>query len=105
MADSPCADWNAWIDLMPGVDPTLHVTASCEMPTTGFEVSLTRHEPQGENRRDLLLDLEIKEPTGNVSEVITKVPAEYTEGVEGADFDTVSILPDGPAGVEVTITQ
>ena len=71
MTDQPCSDWNAWIDLMPGVEPTLHVTATCEFPTTGYGVSLTRHEPQGENPRDLLLDFEINEPDGPVSDVIT----------------------------------
>lgn len=105
MAGQPCNDWNAWIDLMPGVEPTLHVTATCEFATTGYEVAMTRHEPQGGNPRDLLLDLKITEPDGAVSEVITEVPAEYTERVDGEDFDTVSVVPDGPAGITVEITR
>jgi hypothetical protein len=105
MADQRCTDWYSWIDLMPGVEPTFHVTSTCEFPTTGYEVSISRHEPQGANPRDLLLDLEIKEPTGPVTDVITPVQAEYKEPVEGQDFDTVSILPDGPSGIEVEITQ
>jgi len=90
---------------MPGVEPTLYVTSKCEFPTTGYEVTLTREEPQGANPRDLLLRLEIKEPTGPVSEVITEVEARYEESVGGEDFDTVSILPDGPTGIEVQITK
>jgi hypothetical protein len=40
-----------------------------------------------------------------VKDVTTPVLAEYKEPVEGEDYDTVSILPDGPAGIEVVITQ
>lgn len=105
MSGRPCADWNAWIDLMLGVEPALHVTSSCEFPTTGYEVSITRHEPQGENPRDLLLQLRIIEPDGAANEVLTHVQAEYMESVEGEDFDTVSLLPNGPAGIEVQITR
>ena len=105
MPDGTCTDWKAWIDLMPGVEPKLYVTSTCEFPTTGYEVSLSRHEPQGANPRDLLLELKVKEPSGPVREVITEVEARYEEPVSADDFDTVSIRPDGPSGIKVKIVR
>jgi hypothetical protein len=96
-------EWEAWIDLMPGPgeEPTLHVTGVCECPTTGWSAELTKHEPQGGNPRDLLLDLVRHEPTGSVNPVITMVPVSYTERAEKGEYHTVSIASEGPTGIPV----
>ena len=74
-------------------DRDLHV------PTGGYTVELRPHEPQGINPRDLLLDKVVVEPTGPVPDVITDVEVRYEE-ITDVEYDTVTILPDGPS-VEV----
>jgi hypothetical protein len=65
------------------------------MRTPGYKVELSRHEPQGVNPADLLLDLEVTEPSGAVPDVLTDVPVRYEEPTD-IGFGTVTILPDGP---------
>ncbi len=89
-----CSDWLAWHDHQPPGPPVLHVRGECEFPTAGFSVELRRHEPQGINPRDLLLDRIVREPSGPVPQVITVVEARYREETD-FEFDTVTILPDG----------
>jgi hypothetical protein len=85
---------------MPGSPATLHVRGRCECPTAGYELGLSRHEPQGTVPTDLLLALVEREPSGSAAQVITPVDVEYREETEGR-FETVSILPDGPLGIPV----
>jgi hypothetical protein len=91
-----CRDWSAWHDHQPPGPPTLHVRGECEFPTAGFSVELRRHEPQGINPKDLLLDLIVNKPSGLVSQVITVEEVRYDE-VTDFEYDTVTILPDGPS--------
>jgi hypothetical protein len=97
-----CLDWKAWLDRVPGAQPTLHVTGRCQFPSSGYFVRLERHEPQGINPSNLLLDLVITEPTGPVTQVVTEEEVHYDEEAD-LDFDSVTILPDGPT-VEVETT-
>ena len=55
-----------------------------------------RHEPQGINRKNLLLDLIVNEPYGLVTQVITVEEVCYDE-VTDFEYYTVTILPDGPS--------
>ena len=98
-------DWEAWIDVMPGRDPELHVIAVCEFPTTGYTAELERQEPPEFNARDLLLRLVVNAPTGAVKEVVTDVPVEFTAPAAEGELDTVSIVPDGPLGIPVKTTH
>ena len=91
-----CRDWYASHDHMPPGPQTLRVTGICTFPTAGYTVALRRHEPQGINPRDLLLDKVVTEPTGPVPDVITDVEVRYEE-VTDVEYDTVTILPDGPS--------
>ena len=92
-AAKPC-QFTAIHDREPPGPAVLRVTGTCTFNTAGFTVELCRHEPQGINPRDLLLDLTITPPDGVVAEVITTVEVVYKEQTE-AEFDTVTILPDG----------
>ena len=102
-AQGRCENWTAWIDRQPPGPPTLHVHGECEFRTGGFTVTLHRHEPQGINPRDLLLDKVVEPPTGPVTDALTRVEVTYTEETD-AGFDTVTILPDGVT-VPVAETQ
>jgi hypothetical protein len=85
---------------MPGKPATLHVTGTCSCPTPGYALELQRHEPQGINPGDLLLRLVEDRPTGPQPEVITPTSVEYREETD-ARYESVSIVPDGPAGIPV----
>jgi hypothetical protein len=91
-----CQDWAAWIDAMPSGPSKLIVTGTCTFPTPGFGVALKRHLPQGINPSILLLDRIVTPPNGPEPHVITTVPVRYEEPASAGQFDTVSILPDGP---------
>jgi hypothetical protein len=93
-----CDEWYAWHDRMPGGPATLIVTGKCTFPTEGYLAELRRHEPQGINPRDLLLDLEIREPKDPVLPVVTKVDLRYEEETD-AEYDTATIL--GYASIRV----
>lgn len=95
-ASGDCRNWSAWHDHQPPGPQTLHVHGECEFPTEGYTVELRKHEPQGINPRDLLLDLIVYEPSGVVAQVITVEEVRYTEETD-FEYDTVTILPDGPS--------
>lgn len=87
-------------DVPPGV---LTVEGECTLGSTGYTVELVRHEPQGINPRDLLLDLVVTPPDDIVAPVLTKYPVRYEEQTR-VYFETVTILPDGPSVVVQIIT-
>ncbi len=91
-----CRDWYASHDHMPPGPATLRVTGICTFPSTGYSVQLFRHEPQGINPRDLLLDKIVIAPTDIVGPAITDVEVRYEE-ITDFEYDTVTILPDGPS--------
>ncbi len=91
-----CRDWVAWMNRQPPGPATLNVAGECEFPSGGFTVELQRHEPQGFNPRDLLLDKIVTPPSGPATAAVTAVEVRYCEETT-ASFDTVTILPDGPS--------
>jgi hypothetical protein len=80
----------------PPAAPVLTVVGECTLPTAGYSMELRRHDPQGINPRDLLLDLVVHEPTGPVAQVITTLEARYEEETD-FEYESVTILPDGPS--------
>jgi hypothetical protein len=98
-----CENWFAYHDFMPGSPPTLHVGTTCTAPTNGYHFSLVRQAPQGINPTDLLVRLVVEEPE-IANEVITTYEVHYREEID-TRYDSVSILPDGPSGLEVQIVQ
>ncbi len=86
---------------LPGPDAgpgRLTVEGECTLGSTGYTVELVRHESQGTNPRFLLLDLVVAPPPPDtaVLPVVTKYPVRYEEQTTD-HYDTVAILPDGPA--------
>lgn len=76
----------------------LAVEGGCTLWSSGYDVSIARHEPQGTVAEDLLLDLVVKEPGPDevVLPVLTTYPVRYEEESQ-IWFDTVTILPNGPS--------
>jgi hypothetical protein len=91
-----CSNWSAWHGSRPPAPPVLTVVGECTFPTAGYSVELRRHEPQGINPKDLLLDLIVHEPSGPAAQVITTVEARYEEETD-FEYESVTILPDGPS--------
>lgn len=91
-----CRDWYASHDHMPPGPATLRVTGTCSFGTTGYKVELRPHEPQGVNPKDLLLDKIVTPPAGLAGQAFTEVAVVY-EQVTDFEYDSVTILPDGPS--------
>ena len=72
------------------------MTGTCEFPSAGFSAKLRRREPQGFGPRNLLLEKIVQGPDGPAATVITTIDLRYEEEANAGDFDTVTILPDGP---------
>jgi hypothetical protein len=96
-----CENWYAYHDFMPGSPPALHVGATCTAPTNGYHFSLVRQAPQGIDPKDLLLRLVVEEAEF-ANEVVTIHETHYREDTD-MQYDSVSILPDGPTGLEIQI--
>jgi Domain of unknown function (DUF6438) len=91
-----CRDWTAIHDHQPPGPSVLRVSGVCRFPTAGYSVELRRHEPQGINPADLLLDRVVQSPAGPAAEVITDVEVSYAEET-ALDYQSVTILPGGPS--------
>ncbi|MEA2421250.1 MAG: hypothetical protein QOF55_349 [Thermoleophilaceae bacterium] len=103
MSDWSCDGWEAIYDAMPGKPHTLRITATCHAPRTGYRFDLQPQAPQGINPRDLLLHLVVQESDAG-NEVLTDVPVEYSLHTD-QEYDTISIVPGGPAGIPVQIVR
>jgi hypothetical protein len=92
-AASTCSDWKAWHNVQPGTAPaTLHVTATCHFPTSGYSVELVPVN-RNEGTKVLVLRKVVHKPEGMALQVISDVPLQYTKETT-ADYATAWIKPD-----------
>jgi len=100
MTRSQCSGWYASQDNMPGSNPTITVTGTCQFPTEGYSVTL---EPViGTNPPGLLqLKYKIHTPKDPVPQVITKVEARYSKDTDVV-YQEVQILPDN---IKIAVEQ
>ncbi len=84
-----CNEWGANFDHRPPGPATLHVAGMCMIPGGGT-AELVRTEPQGIVATDLLLDLRVRMPYGEMVEpgVATRVAFEEQTEME---YTTVTI--------------
>ncbi len=85
-----CRDWKALRG--PGV---LVVDGWCTFPTAGFNVELRKVEPQGANPADLLLERVVTVPEGYQPPVVRAIEVHWEDETD-FEYETVTILPDGP---------
>ena len=91
---SHCTDWKAWHNLQPGTTPpTLHVTANCQFPTSGYSVELVPAKKKAQNAKVLALKMVVHKPEGMALQVISDVPLQYTTETKD-EYATVLIRPD-----------
>jgi hypothetical protein len=90
-----CGEWEAWRNREPPGPVILHVTGECKFPDDRYQADLRRHEPQGINPKDLLLELIVTEKRGWTEPVEeTTLEVRYEEQTD-LEYETVTILPDG----------
>jgi hypothetical protein len=78
----------------------LHVVGTCLCPTPEYKLLLRRRVHQGENPKDLLLDLIETAPSNSQLDVVAEELVVYREDTE-LTYETVTIMPDGPRGIPV----
>lgn len=64
-------DWKAWVDVMPGSSPTLHVTGQATTPTSGWKLALNAGALDKSLPPSQHFDFVATAPTGPVQQVIT----------------------------------
>src|SRR5690348_16602101 len=96
--------YEAWIDLMPGANDTLHVKGKVTVPTTGYKAKLVEANPQGINPAILLLRLELTKPTGPVHETVTTLDVTYSKP-HGRQYKQVQIEEQGHASITVPVNE
>jgi len=91
---SPCKDWKAWHDVMPGTPSAkLHVTATCQFPTAGYSVELVPEPGREQKPPVYVLKRVVHKPAGMAAQVITDAPLEYSAEAAG-EYKTVLIKPE-----------
>lgn len=78
----------------PGANPTLHVTGTVTVPTTGYHVSLVEAVPQGINPKILILEVKKVKPTGPAGDVVSHIPVKYDKP-HSPDYTDVTVRCDG----------
>lgn len=91
--EGKCTDWKAWHNNQPPGPATLYVTGKCTFPTTGYNVELKPHVPQGINPTIYILDKVVHSPSGPAADVVTSVEVRYTEPTT-KHYSEVNIVPD-----------
>ena len=106
-ADEPrCTskDWYAIHDHMPGPDKewATRITGTVTAPTGGWTVKLQRHEPQGINPWDLLLDLICTPPSNSGTDALEDHPVEF---IEPGEYEYLTATVIGHQVIEVIHPQ
>ncbi len=106
-----CGNWQARHDFRTQ-PPKLTVEGECTFGTPGFVVKLSEADPQGINKRILLLNKTVTPPTGIVPQLVTTIPVSFEKTTEPQQqqqqeagthpYDQVQINPEGVL-VEVKI--
>jgi hypothetical protein len=98
-------DWKAECNHFPGSDENrwLKIRGTVILPGPNDWAELVPRAPQGANENDYLLELVVHNEPG--PEVMTPYSLEYKEQPPSDEYKTVTITPDGPAGLEVEHLQ
>ena len=84
--------WEAWNNLMPGAEKTIHVVGKVHVTSGGWTARLSKRVPQGFNPEILLLELNVIPPTGIVIQPISDLPVEFSEKYTGGKFTKAQVF-------------
>jgi hypothetical protein len=96
--------YEAWIDLMPRANETLHVKGEVTVPTTGYKAKLVEAEPQGINPAILLLRLELTKAPGRAGDVVTTLDVRYSR-LHAKQYKEVQIEEEGHPSKTVPVKE
>jgi hypothetical protein len=71
--------WTAVLDKIPLEKPRLTVKGTCTCATGGFETSMVKAKPQGNNQKIMLLRLVTEPPFGVTNQLVTDYELNYSE--------------------------
>ena len=97
--------FKAWRNKQPPSNDELIVTGEVEFTTGGWKAALVEAVPQGINDTVLILDEKETAPTGNVNQMVTKVPVRFQKTGAGT-IRQVTIRGNGTEfTIDVQIVQ
>ena len=97
-------DWSAQCNHQPGGrNRWLKIRGTVIVPGSNDWAELIPRKPQGTNAADYLLELVVDNEPG--PEVMTPYSLEHKEEPPSGEYVTVTITPDGPAGLKVDHLQ
>lgn len=103
-------NWHAWVDVMPGEDAgaTLHVTGEIDLPTAGYDVSLTEGAADRSAVPTQRLILTATPFEGMVAQVVTTTAVRYDGPAIARQYRSVIVMCGGAPLAEmpdVTIAE
>ncbi|MET0182710.1 MAG: hypothetical protein ABW199_07485 [Caulobacterales bacterium] len=93
-------DWTA--ELGSGASPTLTVSGVIDLGTPGFGVSLARDPAEAAGATSTTLTLQLRPPSGMVTQVVTPTNVRYF-GPAGGAYQSVNIVCDGAAVTTISV--
>ena len=96
-------DFQAWLNLMPPGQPTLHVQGSVIFPDARYQASLQKSE-QTEQGDTFVLNLDVERRTGIFPPVVTTRSVEFEQsGTDLERFKRVKVLLPGEKTINLTL--
>jgi hypothetical protein len=95
-------DWYAWVNAMPGAEPSLHVQGVATLPTPGYAVSL--EVDRGGTGGALVLDLHVKQLPGIWPQVVTERDVRHDEAHYKRQYSQV-VVRTGDGEVTIPIDE
>lgn len=84
--------WEAWNNLMPGADKTVHVVGKATTTSGGWKAVIAKRTPQGINPEILLLDLTITPPTGPTTQPVLDLDLRYSEKYTSGKYTRAQVF-------------
>lgn len=107
MSELVTAHWNAWIDMMPGVERQIYVTGEVRTGAANQLPKLALAEPQGINNQILILELSIEGTGAPGIQVVAFRPVRFERKLGTQVYAQVEIRhrSDSVAIIEVQKVQ
>jgi hypothetical protein len=75
-----------------GIKTQVDCDGELEIPTTGWKGELKLHQPQGINKKILLLDAVTVPPSGPAGQMMGKLPLRYEHPAAPSEYTQVTII-------------
>ena len=99
------SEFSAWINLMPGTEPTLIVIGKVVTNGGDLQPKLTIREPQGFNPAILLLDLTIEATGGVGTDDVAPRDVRFEKPASQGQYTHVDIFYAGKSCLVIEVTE